>query len=234
MTQLRYSDICEGTFIRRKNRFIAEVMVDGRETVCHVKNTGRLKELLTKDATVYLEKSSNPKRKTGLSLISVEKDGRIVNIDSQVPNKVLYEALTGGKIKLPGFENITFLKQEYTYRSSRFDFYIESMNRMAYIEVKGVTLLDNGVAKFPDAPTIRGVKHIYELMNAKKEGFDAFVIFIVQMSDTRYFAPNDGTHKEFGDALRLAKRNGVEIHAYECDTGPDFIEFNGRQCDVLL
>lgn len=234
MTQLRYSNIYEGKFIRRQNRFLAEVLVDGKETICHVKNTGRLKELLTKDALVYLEKNNNSLRKTGYSIISVKKDNHVINIDSQAPNKVLYEALINRKINLPGLENITYIKQESTYGTSRFDFYIESMNNKAYIEVKGVTLLDDGAAKFPDAPTLRGVRHIYELVDAKKEGFNAYIIFIIQMNSIKYFTPNDETHKEFGDALRYAKLNGVEIMAYECDVSPDCIELNGKQCEILL
>jgi len=232
--QLLYSNIYEGKFIKRLNRFIAEVMVDGKKTICHVKNTGRLKELLTEEAIVYLEKSNNPMRKTGYSLISVQKDNRIVNIDSQAPNKVLYEALTNREINLPGFDNITCIKQESTYGSSRFDFYLESKNRKAYIEVKGVTLEDKGVAKFPDAPTIRGVKHIYELVDAKKNGFDAYVVFIIQMNNINSFTPNDETHKELGEALRFAKHSGVKIMAYECDVSPDCIKFNGKQCGILL
>jgi len=234
VTQLRYSNICEGKFIRRLNRFLAEVMVDGKETICHVKNTGRLKELLTGEALVYLEKNDDPMRKTGYSLIAVKKDKRIVNIDSQAPNKVLYEALTKGKISLKGFENITYIKQESTYGASRFDFYIENADRKAFIEVKGVTLEESGTAKFPDAPTLRGVKHIYELAGAKKHGFDAYIIFIVQMNNIKYFTPNDATHKEFGDALRFAGKNGVGILAYECDVKPDLIEFNGKKCEILL
>lgn len=234
MAKLRYSNICEGKFIRRQNRFLAEVLVDGKETICHVKNTGRLKELLTKEAVVYLEKNDDPMRKTGYSLISVKKDNRIVNIDSQSPNKVLYEALTTGKISITGFENIDYIKQESTYGASRFDFYIESMNNKAYIEVKGVTLEENGIAKFPDAPTLRGVKHIYELADAKKYGFDAYIIFIIQMNNIKYFTPNDATHKEFGEALRFAEQNGVVIRAFECDVSPDRIELNGKQCKIIL
>lgn len=183
---------------------------------------------------MYLEKSRSPVRKTDYSLISVKKNDQIVNIDSQAPNKLLYEALIERKILLPDFEEITCIKGESTYGSSRLDFYIESSERKGYIEVKGVTLEDKGTAKFPDAPTLRGVKHIYELIKAKNEGFYAYIIFIIQMNNIKYFMPNDETHKEFGDALRLALKNGVNILAYLCDTGPDFIEVSGEKCEILL
>jgi len=234
VTQLRYPNICEGKFIRRINRFLAEVLIDGRKTMCHVKNTGRLKELLTDGAVVYLEKSSDPMRKTGYSLISVKKGSRIVNIDSQAPNKVFCEGMVEGKIKLPGFDQVSCIKQESTYGTSRFDFYIENGSRKAYVEVKGVTLETEGIAKFPDAPTQRGVKHIYELTDAKKSGFDAYIVFIIQMNNIKYFTPNDATHREFGEALRFAAENGVGVIALECDVWPDCIELNGKECAVLL
>jgi len=233
--QLRYSNICEGKFIKRHNRFLAEVYIDSTKTMCHVKNTGRLKELLTEGAVVYLEKSRDPMRKTAYSLISVQKGNRIVNIDSQAPNKVFYEALVNGKLNLPGFDEITYIKQESTYGSSRFDFYIENKSKSkAYIEVKGVTLETDGIVKFPDAPTVRGVRHIYELAEAIKSGFDAYIVFIIQMNNIRYFTPNDDTHREFGEALRYAEKNGVKVLAFECDVWPDRLELNGRQCPVLL
>lgn len=234
VVKLHYNSICKGEFIRRPNRFIAEVLINEQKTICHVKNTGRLKELLTNSALVYLEKSTNPKRKTGYSLIAVKKEERIVNIDSQAPNKILHEALLNGRIKLSKYENISYIKSESPYGASRFDFYIESSNNKAYIEVKGVTLEEKGLAKFPDAPTLRGVKHIYELVNAKKAGFDAFIVFIVQMNNIKYFTPNDKTHKEFGEALRFAKNKGVEILAYECDVSPEHVETNGKQCEIFL
>ncbi|AGC67051.1 sugar fermentation stimulation protein [Thermoclostridium stercorarium subsp. stercorarium DSM 8532] len=234
MAELQYSNICEGKFIKRLNRFSAEVMIEGKKTICHVKNTGRLKELLIEGATVYLEKSGNSMRKTGYSLISVKKGKSIVNIDSQAPNAVFYEALAEKKLILPGFDEIGQIKRESTYGASRFDFYIENTVRKAYIEVKGVTLENDGIAKFPDAPTLRGVKHVYELVKAKEAGFDAYIIFIIQMNNIRYFTPNDETHLEFGEALRYAKKNGVCVKAFECDVKPDFIEINGRECRVLL
>lgn len=234
MTRLRYSNICEGKFVKRLNRFVAEVLIDERKKICHVKNTGRLGELLTEGALVYLEKSSDPARKTGYSLISVKKGNRIVNIDSQAPNKVFYEALINKRISLPGLNGLKYIKKESSYGTSRFDFYAEDGEHKAYIEVKGVTLENDGVSKFPDAPTLRGVRHVYELADAKKSGFNAYIVFIVQMKDIRYFTPNDSTHREFGEALRFAHRNGVDIMAFECDVGPDWIECNGRSCEIIL
>lgn len=231
---MKYENVCKAEFIARPNRFIAEVLLNDQIVRCHVKNTGRCKELLMEKATVYLQQSSDPCRKTACSLIAVQKGERAVNIDSQAPNKVFHEALLNRKIQLPGFEEITYIKPEKTYGESRFDFYIKSGQNKAFIEVKGATLEEEGVAKFPDAPTERGVKHLMELIKAKKEGYSAFIVFIVQMKDIRYFTPNDRTHKEFGDALRLAEKNGVTVLAYECDVVPDEIIVNGKQCSVIL
>ncbi|NLN65551.1 MAG: DNA/RNA nuclease SfsA [Clostridiaceae bacterium] len=231
---MEYKNICKAEFISRPNRFIAELLIQGQRTNCHVKNTGRCKELLTSKAVVYVERNMNPERKTPCSLIAVRKGERIVNIDSQAPNKVFYEALLDRKIKLPGFEEITYVKAEKTYKRSRFDFYVESHEKKAFIEVKGVTLEENGVAKFPDAPTVRGVKHILELVQARREGYYASIVFIIQMNRIQYFTPNDETHGEFGEALRLAAKEGVNILAYECDVTPCTIDVNGKECPIVL
>lgn len=231
---MKYRKVCPAQFIRRPNRFLAEIRLNGKETRCHVKNTGRCRELLIDGVTVYVEENLNPGRKTGCSLIAVKKGDRIVNIDSQAPNKVFYEALAEGKIRLPGFEEVTYAKPEKTYGASRVDFYIENGPNKAFIEVKGVTLEEEGVAKFPDAPTERGIKHLLELVKAKEDGFSAFIVFIIQMQNIRYFTPNDRTHKAFGDALRFASRNGVRVLAYECDVTPDNLELNGKQLEVVL
>lgn len=231
---MNYENICRAEFIARPNRFVADVLQNGRIIRCHVKNTGRCKELLLEKAVVYLQQSSDISRKTSCSLIAVQKGERIVNIDSQAPNKVFHEALLSGKIQLPGFEEIAFIKPEKAFGDSRFDFYIESGKNKAFIEVKGVTLEEEGVAKFPDAPTERGVKHLMELIKATEKGYAAFIVFIIQMKDIRYFTPNDRTHKEFGDALRLAEEKGVRILAYECDVMPDNIEVNGKPCSIVL
>jgi len=217
---MKYENIIKGKFIARPNRFIAEIEINGKIETCHVKNTGRCKELLIPSATVFVEENDNPKRKTKFSLIDVVKDKRLINIDSQVPNKIVHEWILKGNL----FKDVTLIKPETTYNKSRFDFYVETNGRKAFIEVKGVTLEENKVVRFPDAPTERGVKHIKELCACLKEGYDAYIIFVIQMKDVLYFEPNDETHKEFGDALRGAKKAGVNIIAVDCDVKEDSID----------
>lgn len=218
-----YPNMVTGIFIKRPNRFIAHVMINGREEVAHVKNTGRCKELLIPGAIVYLQEHDNPKRKTKFSLIAVQKGKLLVNIDSQAPNKVMMEALSNG-LNLPELKSpISYIKPESTFGSSRFDFQVLAGKQKAYIEIKGVTLEDEGVGKFPDAPTQRGVRHINELMEAVKEGFLAYVIFVVQMKGISYVTPNDETHSEFGQALRQAHSEGVNIIAYDCLVAPNMM-----------
>ena len=220
---MKYEKIIKATFIDRPNRFVAMVRV-GEETVkTHVKNTGRCKELLVPGAAVYLEdfEGRMGDRKMRYSLVGVEKEtpsGKLmINMDSQAPNKVAGEALTDGRIKLDGMSPLAVIKPEKTFGKSRFDFYVEDEEgRTAYIEVKGVTLEDEGVVRFPDAPTERGVKHINELVTASEAGHLAYIIFIIQMEGMKEFRPNDETHKAFGDALRAASLAGVKILAYEC------------------
>lgn len=214
-----YQNIVEGTFIKRPNRFIAHVMIDGNLEICHVKNTGRCKELLIPGVTVYLERNYNTNRKTKYSLINVDKNGKLINMDSNAPNKVVHEWLKEGKL----FSDISLIRPEMKYNNSRFDFYVEHGNKKAFIEVKGVTLEEDGVVRFPDAPTMRGVKHVYELCDAKKEGYEAYVIFVIQMKNVLYFTPNIKTHKEFGDALIEASNFGVQILAYDCHVTKDFL-----------
>jgi len=217
---MKYKNIIKGKFIARPNRFIAEVEINGKIETCHVKNTGRCRELLIPSATVFVEENDNPKRKTKFSLIGVVKDKRLINMDSQVPNKIVHEWILKGNL----FKDVTLIKPETTYNKSRFDFYVETKDRKVFIEVKGVTLEDNKVVRFPDAPTERGVKHIKELCDCLKEGYDAYIIFVIQMKDVLYFEPNDETHKEFGDALREAKKAGVNIVAVDCDVKEDSID----------
>ena len=202
--------------------------------ICHVKNTGRCKELLIKGATVYLEHSDNPNRKTAYSLIAVQKGHRLINIDSQAPNKVLYEGLLNKAIVLPKFEEIIEIRPERVYQKSRFDFYIENENKKAFIEVKGVTLEEDGVVKFPDAPTKRGLKHVYELVDSLEDGYMAYIIFVIQMNDVKYFTPNNETQKEFGHALQYAQSKGVHILAYECDVKPDSLKLSGVECQICV
>lgn len=217
---MKYERIETGKFIERPNRFIAYVEIAGQKETVHVKNTGRCAELLQPGATVYVQKADNPERKTQWDLIGVKKGKRMINMDSQIPNKVVEEWIRKGNL----FSNATLIKPETTYKHSRFDLYVEEENRKIFIEVKGVTLEENGVVKFPDAPTERGVKHIGELCEAVKDGYEAYVFFVIQMKGVKYFTPNMKTHAAFGEALRNAKEEGVHILAYDCKVSKDSIE----------
>ncbi|MGD9567110.1 MAG: DNA/RNA nuclease SfsA [Sedimentibacter sp.] len=208
-----YKNIKEAKFINRPNRFIANIEINGEYEVCHVKNTGRCKELLTDNAKVFVQEFNNSNRKTKYDLISVYKGERLINMDSQAPNKVFHEWLLKGNL----FQNITLIKPECKYNNSRFDFYIETDNKKIFVEVKGVTLEENNVVMFPDAPTERGLKHIKELMECASEGYEAYVVFIIQMKDVLYFTPNNFTHKAFGDTLKMAASKGVKIIALDCE-----------------
>ena len=224
---MQYKKIVEGRFISRPNRFVAYVDIDGKETAVHVKNTGRCKELLAVGATVYLEDSMNDNRKLRHSLVAVKKGDLLVNMDSQAPNVVAKEWLTKGA-KLCGMDTLDVVKGEQTFGKSRFDFYIKDISgREGYLEVKGVTLESNRVVAFPDAPTERGVKHITELIEAKKQGYWAGILFVVQMEGVDLFTPNDITHKAFGDVLRLASSKGVEIIVKKCIVTPDTLSIDG-------
>ncbi len=224
---MRYQNIHKAVFLSRPNRFIAKVLLEGEELTVHVKNTGRCKELLIPGCTVYLEKSDNPARKTAYDLVSVEKplaDGgiKLVNMDAQAPNKLFQEWAGAGYFR-PG---LTLLRPETTFENSRFDFYWEAgwagskPARRGFVEVKGCTLEEDGWTYFPDAPTERGVKHLRELIRARKQGYEAAVCFVIQMADVKGFSPNDRTHPEFGAALRDAGGAGVEIIAWECAVTP--------------
>lgn len=207
-----YERIVQGIFRSRPNRFIAHVDIGGSTEVCHVKNTGRCRELLIPGATVYLQKADNSERKTAYDLIAVKKGDRLVNMDSQIPNKVFKEWAEFG-----GIPGLTFIKGEQRYGNSRLDFYIETENKKIFAEVKGVTLENNGIVMFPDAPTERGIKHINELCKCMDDGFESWIVFIIQMNGVRYFTPTYETHAEFGKALKKAKNKGVKILALECD-----------------
>ncbi|MBQ7115723.1 MAG: DNA/RNA nuclease SfsA [Clostridia bacterium] len=225
---MRYSKVIEGVFIERPNRFIARVLIDGKIENVHVKNTGRCKELLVPDAKVYLYVSDNPNRKTKYDLIAVEKvtdRGTIlVNMDSQVPNDVVGEWLKKGEL----FSQNAVIKREAKFGNSRFDFFVEDGGRKAFVEVKGVTLENNGVVSFPDAPTERGVKHLNELALCLENGFEAFVIFVVQMKGVYKFEPNAEHHKEFADTLISAREKGVRVLVYDCIVTPDSIEIDNK------
>jgi len=207
-----YKNIKEARFINRPNRFIANIEIEGKSQLCHVKNTGRCKELLTPGAKVFVQESDNFKRKTKYDLISIYKGDMLVNIDSSAPNKVFYEWLTDSDIK----EDILFVKLEAQYKNSRFDFYIETAKSRGFVEVKGVTLEKDGVALFPDAPTERGVKHLNELIDARQNGYAAWIIFIIQMQKVSYFMPNEAMHKTFSDALKAAQKQNVDMAALDC------------------
>lgn len=216
---MRYENIKKARFLARPNRFIAHAELDGQEVICHVKNTGRCRELLIPgETTVYIQDHGvDTKRKTRYSLIGVEKGNLIINMDSQAPNKVVKEWIQAGEF-LPG---ITFMKPEKKYGNSRFDFYLEQGDKKIFLEVKGVTLEEDGVAMFPDAPTKRGVKHIEELIACKEDGYDAYIVFVVQMAGMKVFRPNEKTQPEFGEALRKARIHGVEIIVKNCMVTPD-------------
>jgi len=217
---MKYENILQGKFISRPNRFIANIEINGKIEICHVKNTGRCKELLIPNATVFVQESNNPNRKTKFSLIGVIKGSGIINMDSQVPNKVVNEWILKGNL----FADVTLIKPETQYNKSRFDFYIETKNKKAFIEVKGVTLEDHGIVRFPDAPTERGVKHVRELCDCIKEGYEAYIIFVIQMKNVIQFEPNVETHKEFAEALKEAKKQGVHIIAVDCHVNENSID----------
>lgn len=219
-----YNNILKASFIDRPNRFIANIKVGGETEVAHVKNTGRCKELLLPQATIYVQHHDNPKRKTKYSLIAVEKDNLLINMDSQAPNKVVQEWLE----KEQPFGTLKVLKPETVYGNSRFDFYLETNTRKMFLEVKGVTLENNGIVKFPDAPTQRGVKHIEELCHCLQDCYEAIIIFVVQMQGMKYFTPNRKTHSAFADALVKAQALGVKILAVECSVTPNSLEIVGN------
>lgn len=214
---MKYKRIVEGKFLKRINRFVAHVEIDNEFHVVHVKNTGRCKELLTDRATVYLEESDNPNRKTTYDLVAVKKGNLLINMDSQAPNKVVGEWLSAN---CP-WGKPTLIKPECTHGDSRFDFYLETEANKIFIEVKGVTLERDGVVLFPDAPTERGIKHLKGLIELVKAGYKAAVFFVIQMKGVKYFTPNKETHPAFADALIEAVNSGVEILAYDCEVWED-------------
>ena len=220
-----------GMFVSRPNRFIAKVrLAGGEEVTAHVKNTGRCRELLVPGCAVYLQDHAGAmgKRKLRYSLIAVDKVcGRgvvLINMDSQAPNRVTAEWLKAGGL---GTKEL-LLRPEYKYGNSRFDFYLEADGRRAFMEVKGVTLEEDGIARFPDAPTERGVKHIRELISCLEDGCDAYIFFVIQMKGVRALEPNDRTHPAFGEALREAARKGVQVLAYDCVVRPDELKIDQR------
>jgi len=211
---MEYNKIIEGTFLKRPNRFIAQALIKGKEETVHVKNTGRCKELLLPGAKVILEDcSNNPNRKTKYSLIAVLKENMLINMDSQIPNAVVFEALNEKKIK--EIKDLTYLKREVTFGKSRYDIYFEAKGDKGFMEVKGVTLESNGICMFPDAPTERGTKHVLEMIDAVKEGYRGIIFFLIQMKGPKIFRLNWHMDRAFAEAIKLASENGVEILAYD-------------------
>ena len=216
---MTYENMVKGQFLSRPNRFIAYVMIDGKEEICHVKNTGRCRELLPPGATVWCERSDNPNRKTAFDLIAVQKGERLINMDSQAPNIAARHWLEAG-----GLGKIEQLRSEVTHGDSRFDFSFVKDGNTCFLEVKGVTLEHDGVCAFPDAPTQRGTKHLKGLQKAVQDGFGAYVLFVIQMADVKYLHPNDATDPAFGNALREAAQAGVGVLALDCAVTPETMQ----------
>ena len=226
---MKYKSIAEGRFLERPNRFVARVEMNGCVETVHVKNTGRCKELLQSGAKVFLEKSDNPNRSTGYDLVAVQKGERMVNMDSQAPNYAVGAWLKQGGL----FRDVILVRPETKYGNSRFDFYVETESEKIFMEVKGVTLENDGVVRFPDAPSDRAVKHVRELTEAKRAGYRVFVLFVIQMEDVKYFTPNRDTHPAFADALIQAAEAGVEVLAFDCSVSADSMEI-GKAVPVYL
>jgi A/G-specific adenine glycosylase/sugar fermentation stimulation protein len=226
---MKYQTTVPAEFLERVNRFVAYVKLDGQSERVHVKNTGRCRELLVPGARVWLEKSDKPDRATAYDLVAVEKKGRIINMDSQAPNKVVGEWL----LKKELFPDLVLVRPETVYGKSRFDFYVETESEKIFLEVKGVTLEEEGVVRFPDAPSERAVKHLSELIQAKREGYRACVLFVIQMEDVRCFLPNREMHAEFAETLARAAEAGVEVFAYDCNVTPDELSIR-RPVPVFL
>lgn len=218
---MNYENMIAGIFLRRPNRFIAHVEINGQEEIIHVKNTGRCRELLPEGAQVWCQRCDSPNRKTKYDLISVQKGDRLINMDSQAPNAAAGEWLCNG-----GFGEVSKVRSEVIHGQSRFDFAFEKDGKPCFMEIKGVTLENDGVCAFPDAPTLRGVKHLRELAQLAQDGYGAYILFVIQMSDVKYLRPNDGTDPAFGEALRQAKDAGVTVLAMDCKITKDSMEIN--------
>ena len=218
---MKYENMVFGVFIRRPNRFIAHVRINGQEEIVHVKNTGRCRELLPEGAKVWCQRSGNPQRKTKYDLICVQKGHRLINMDSQAPNAAAGEWLRRG-----GLGPVDNVRAEVTHGASRFDFAFEKGGKTCFMEVKGVTLETDGVCAFPDAPTLRGTKHLRELTQAAVDGFGAYVLFVIQMKDVKFLHPNDATDPAFSQALRQASQAGVTVLAMDCKVAEDAMDLD--------
>jgi len=228
---MKYKNVVTAQFLKRPNRFTAHVLLNGVEEIVHVKNTGRCKEILTQGTRVVLEVAQNPNRKTAYSLICGYKEDTLINIDSQIPNAVVFEAIENKKIK--DFLEVNKLKREVFYGNSRFDIYFETPAEKGFIEVKGVTLEEHGTAMFPDAPTERGTKHITEMIKAVQEGYVGYVFFLIQMKGVKNFTPHEKMDKEFASALKNARKNGVKVLAYDSFVTENEITI-GREVKVII
>lgn len=226
---MRYERMEAAVFKARPNRFVAQVVTARGEEICHVKNTGRCRELLVPDAKIWVQRNESSHRKTALDLIAVEKNGQVINLDSQIPNQVAEDWIRAGNLP----DRPEKIRREVRYGSSRFDLYLEDERRKMFLEVKGVTLEEDGTAYFPDAPTERGVRHVEELISCIRDGYEAGILFVIQMKGICCLRPNDRTHPEFGDALRRADRAGVRVLAVDCLVTPDSITAD-RRVEVQL
>lgn len=223
-----YPNIRPARFLERPNRFIALCELEGETVRAHVKNTGRCAELLTPGAQVFLQPApAGAERKTRFSLISVYRGDMCVNIDSQAPNRVFDEAVSAGNLRLPGMDKLCEIRREAIYGDSRLDFFLRDEKRAAYVEIKGVTLLEGSVARFPDAPTERGIKHLEALSRAAEAGYQAYAVFVIQLRGAVRFEPNERTHAAFGESLRRAVAKGVFPVAVDCTVTPDSIAYRG-------
>ena len=227
---MQYQFMQRGTFLKRPNRFLAQVLIDGKEELCHVKNTGRCKELLVEGASVWVQKHpETQKRKTKFSLIAVQKGSLLINMDSQAPNEAAAEWLPKSGL----FPDLKFIKREAVYGGSRFDFYLETEQKRCFVEVKGVTLEESGIAKFPDAPTERGARHVRELCACMDDGYEAYLLFVIQMQPVRCFTPNVQRDPAFAKALSDAKMRGVHLLAMDCRVTENSMELD-REVSVIL
>lgn len=237
---MKYERMEQAIFKSRPNRFLAQVETARGIEICHVKNTGRCKELLTPDAEIWVQRNDSAKRKTALDLIAVKKGTLLVNMDSQIPNKAAEEWIRSGQFQIRRadgtihrFSQETRIQSEIKYGASRLDLYLEDDQVRMFLEIKGVTLEEDGIARFPDAPTERGIKHVEELIRCMEDGYEAGILFVIQMHGMRFLEPNDRTHPAFGEALRRAKKAGVHVMAAECRIMPDEIQIE-REVEVRL
>jgi len=225
---MNYSAVKKALFLERPNRFIARCLLEGQEVLAHVPNTGRCRELLVPGCTVYLRdwRGEKTSRKTDFSLLTVEKGPLLINMDAQAPNRLAWEGLSSGRIRLPldSGEELLSLRREVAWGQSRFDLLAKTSQRDWYVEVKGVTLEDGGIARFPDAPTERGLRHVQELCRVKESGCGAALLFIVQLKGSTHLEPNWQTHRAFGEALRQAREAGVALLCYDCLVTPEQVQ----------